>query len=68
MDLNAPLDDARMCAPCVRGACEECHAVDHPDMPGLYACPHMTGGACPRPTGPAEIGHDYGIPTLSHDK
>ena len=42
-----------LCAACKRGACEDCYAVDHPDMPGLYGCLcQQRGQMCPRPSVP----------------
>ncbi|GAA1164322.1 hypothetical protein F4556_002381 [Kitasatospora gansuensis] len=31
-----------LCAPCRRRECDECMAVDHPDMPDLYTCHYQT--------------------------
>lgn len=42
---------SELCAACKRGACEDCYAVDHPDMPNLYACLCQERGKwCPRPS------------------
>lgn len=60
-----------LCAPCKRGDCGECHAVDHPDMPDLYGCHcRQPGkGGCPRPGRqggePLELGDDFGIPGVA---
>ncbi len=27
--------------PCKRGDCDECMAIDHPDLPGLYTCHYV---------------------------
>lgn len=39
-----------LCPPCRRGECDECMAVDHPDLRGLYACHYVDQphAACPR--------------------
>ncbi|MFB6955373.1 hypothetical protein ACFCXP_37650 [Streptomyces niveus] len=49
------------CSPCRRGACEDCHAADHPNLPTIYAC--ATGHQdCGRATGHDELpGGDFGI-------
>jgi len=30
-----------LCPPCRRGECDECMAVDHPDLPNLYTCHYV---------------------------
>jgi hypothetical protein len=30
-----------LCPPCKRGDCDECMAIDHPEMPNLYTCHYV---------------------------
>lgn len=30
-----------LCPPCKRGDCDECMAIDHPDLPALYICHYV---------------------------
>jgi len=55
----------KQCAPCNRGACEDCFGPDRPPTQNPYACPCNTGGRCTQtvPYDPADVGgFDFGIP------
>lgn len=38
---GAPDRAPGLCPPCQQGDCEECLAIDHPDLPTLYSCHYV---------------------------